>query len=96
MSKTRRDIEYLRDIEEAIGRALEYTAGLTWEEYLRDYKTQDAVVRNLELMGEATKNLSDEFREQYPEIPWHNISGTRDRLIQHYFGINQEVVWQIV
>jgi len=96
MSKSGRDIDFLHDIEDAITRALEYTNGLTWDGYLQDHKTQDAVVRNMEVLGEATKNLSDEFREQYPDIPWRDMSGTRDRLIHHYFGINQEIVWQIV
>jgi uncharacterized protein with HEPN domain len=96
MSKTRRDLDYLRDIEDAIGRILDYTAGLTWVEYLQDYKTQDAVVHNLEVIGEATKSLSDEIRSQYPNIPWRDMTGTRDRLTHHYFGINQEIVWQIV
>ena len=96
MSKNRRERDFLLDIEEAIRRILEYTAGMNWDEYLRDYKTQDAVVRNLEVIGEATKNLSDEFLIQHPGIPWRDMAGTRDRLAHHYFGINQEIVWQIV
>jgi uncharacterized protein with HEPN domain len=96
MSDVRRDRDYLLDIEDAIGRILEYTVGMTWEDFLSDYKTQDAVVRNLEVMGEATKNLSDEFRRSQPEISWREIAGTRDRLMHHYFGINQEIVWHIV
>ncbi|MBE0408945.1 MAG: DUF86 domain-containing protein [Anaerolineales bacterium] len=96
MSKGRRELDFLRDIEDAIERILDYTTDFTWERYLRDYKTQDAVVRNLEVIGEATKNLSDEFRVKYPEIPWQEMAGTMDRLMHHYFGINQEIVWQIV
>jgi uncharacterized protein with HEPN domain len=96
MSRLRRELDYLYDIEDAIDRALEYTRGMSWEEYLQDKRTQDAVVRNLEVIGEATKNLPDEFRDQYPDIPWRDMSGTRDRLTHHYFGINHEIVWQIV
>jgi uncharacterized protein with HEPN domain len=96
MSRSRRNLDYLIDIQDAIDRSLEYTSGLTWEEYLKDRKTQDAVVRNLEVLGEATKNISDDLRLQFPQIPWREMSGTRDRLIHHYFGINQEIVWQIV
>ena len=96
MSKNRRDRDFLLDIEDAINRILEYTSGMNWNEYLRDYKTQDAVVRNLEVIGEATKNISDEFRNQHPGIPWQDMAGTGDRLTHHYFGINQEIVWQIV
>lgn len=84
------------DIEEAIRRILEYTEGISWEEYLRDFNTQDAVVRNLEVIGEATKNLSVEFRNQHPGIPWRDMAGARDRLTHHYFGVNREIVWQIV
>jgi uncharacterized protein with HEPN domain len=93
--KSRQDLDLLYDIQWAIDRAIEYTRGMTWENYLADYKTQDAVVHNLEILGEATKSLSEEIRHQYPAIPWRNIAGTRDRLIHHYFGINQEIVWQI-
>jgi uncharacterized protein with HEPN domain len=53
-------------------------------------------VRNLEVIGEATKNLSDGFRRRHPDVPWRDMAGTRDRLTHHYFGINQEIVWQIV
>ena len=59
MPKNRREQDSLRDIEDAIRRILEYTEGMNWDEYLRDYKTQDAVVRNLEVIGEATKSLSE-------------------------------------
>ncbi len=96
MSKIRRDLDYLRDIDEAIGRILEYTAGFTWVEYLGDIKTQDAVIHNLEVIGEATKSLSDDIRSRHPEVPWRDMMGTRDRLTHHYFGINQEIVWQII
>lgn len=96
MSKNRRERDFLLDIEDAIHRIAQYTASMSWDEYRKDYKTQDAVVRNLEVIGEAAKNLPDEFREQYPDIPWRDMAGTRDRLTHHYFGINQEIVWQIV
>jgi uncharacterized protein with HEPN domain len=96
MSKSRRNLDYLLDIQDAIERALEYTNGLTWDEYLHDNKTQDAVVRNLEVLGETTKNISDDLRIEYPAVPWRDMSGTRDRLVHHYFGISQEIVWQIV
>ena len=96
MSKSRRDQDFVLDIQEAIQRILEYTAGMDWERFIIDYKTQDAVVRNLEIIGEAAKNISDDLRQQYPEIPWKDMAGTRDRLMHHYFGVNQEIVWQIV
>ena len=63
---------------------------------MADVKTQDAVTRNLEILGEATKNLSEEFRARYSHIPWKNMAGVHNRLIHHYFGINLDIVWQIV
>src|SRR3546814_19114476 len=59
-------------------------------------RTQDAVVRNLEILGEAAKRLSPEFRAHHPQIEWSQIAGMRDRLIHHYFGVNWEIVWNVV
>ena len=94
MSK-RRDQDYLGDIREAMQSMAAYTAGMTFEQFLKDSKTQDAVVRNLEVIGEATKNLSSRLRKAYPQIPWKDLAGVRDKMIHHYFGINYEIVWMI-
>ena len=91
----RSDREFLTDIREAINRIQQYTAGMTYEEFVRDTKTQDAVLRNLEIIGEAVKNLSRSLREEYPSVPWKSMAGVRDRLIHHYFGVSLDVVWQI-
>lgn len=88
--------ETLSDILEAIRRIQDYISDMDYHAFLRDLKTRDAVLRNLEVIGEASKNIKDDFREQYPEIPWKEMSGVRDKLIHHYFGINFEVVWEIV
>ncbi len=95
MSK-RTDQEFLGDIREALQRSMLYVAGMAYETFVVDTKTQDAVIRNLEILGEATKNLSEELRAKYPSVPWRNMAGARDRLIHHYFGINLDIVWQIV
>jgi uncharacterized protein with HEPN domain len=94
MSK-RRDPDYLSDIREAIQRILIYTADLTYQQFMEDTKTQDAVVRNLEVIGEATKNLSANLRKSHPDLPWKDLMGMRDKMIHHYFGINYEIVWTI-
>ncbi len=91
MSK-RRDLDCLNDIQEAIGRILSYTADMTYKQFMEDIKTQDAVVRNLEIIGEATKNLSVSARKAYPKVPWKELMGMRDKMIHHYFGINYEIV----
>ena len=64
--------------------------------FARDTKTQDAVIRNIEIIGEAAKNMPEPVKEDSPSIPWKQITGTRDRLIHDYFGTNLDIVWQIV
>jgi uncharacterized protein with HEPN domain len=64
--------------------------------FLRDRKTQDAVIRNLEVVGEAVKNLSQQFRDQHPQVPWKRVAGMRDLLIHRYFGVKLETVWEVV
>lgn len=87
---------YLEDMLVAAGRAIAYCEGKTFDEFLRDTKTQDAVVRNLEIFGEAVKKLSDEVRQAQKNVPWTNIAGMRDRLIHNYFGVNWDIVWNVV
>lgn len=95
MSK-RADVQFLADSKEAILRINAYTEELNYEQFLQDKKTQDAVVRNLEIIGEAAKNISEELKDRYPQIPWKDLAAVRDKLIHHYFGVNFEIVWNIV
>ena len=87
---------YLNDIWEAILKIEKYTKGLSYEEFLNNMMVIDAVVRNLEIIGEATKNLSKEIKSQYPEIPWKEMAGIRDKLIHEYFGIDLDIVWKTI
>lgn len=91
----RTDADFLTDIQEAISRIKNYTTGITYANFLADTKTQDAVIRNLEIIGEATKNLSGDLRDLYREVPWKSMAGIRDRLIHDYFGVNLDIVWQV-
>ncbi|HLP62463.1 MAG TPA: DUF86 domain-containing protein [Candidatus Deferrimicrobium sp.] len=86
----------MSDILEAIKRIRDYILDMDYNSFLDDMKTRDAVVRNLEIIGEASKNIKDDFRNQYPDVPWKEMAGVRDKLIHHYFGINFEVVWTII
>ncbi len=91
----RADKEFLADIKEAIQRINVYVVNLSYDEFLEDKKTQDAVVRNLEITGEAAKNISEELKSRHPQIPWKDIAGLRDKLVHHYFGVNLDIVWNI-
>jgi uncharacterized protein with HEPN domain len=88
-------LSFLQDMLEAAKRILVYTGGMTFAEFQQDFKTQDAVLRNLEVLGEAAKNIPEQIYLKYPTLPWREMAGTRDRLIHHYFGINLDVVWGI-
>ena len=72
-----------------------YVANMDYGVFTKDSKTQDAVVRNLEIIGEAVKKLSFEIKEANPDVPWKIIAATRDRLIHEYFGINIDIIWEI-
>ena len=76
-------------------RVVTYTKGMSYEEFMADPRTQDAVVRNLEVIGEAVKGLSDDTRAQNPHIPWKGMAGMRDKMIHHYFGISYDIVWTV-
>jgi len=86
----------LQDIRDAITSIIEYTQTMEYDDLLGDRRTQDAVIRNLEVIGEAVKLLSKETRNSYPEVPWHAIAGMRNKLIHEYFGINLDIVWEVI
>jgi Uncharacterized conserved protein len=95
MSK-RGDRELLIDMLESIRRVQMYVDGLGYQDFINDLKTQDAVIRALEILGEASKRMSPSIKSQFPDIPWKLMAGMRDKLIHEYFGVNLDVVWEVV
>ncbi len=87
---------YLEDILEAINRIEEYTRSLSFEEFAKNNLVIDAVVRNLEIIGEACRSLPEEIRQKNPDIEWRKIIGLRNILIHQYFGIDIDILWDIV
>jgi uncharacterized protein with HEPN domain len=87
---------YLEDVSEAIGRVARYVSGFSREAFSADERTLDAVVRNLEIIGEAIKKVPEDIRSSNPAIEWQKIAGLRDILIHEYFGIDIEIIWDIV
>ena len=87
---------YLLHILESINLIEKYSQGLTYAEFLKNPMIQDAILRRLEVIGEAVKKLSDDLKKKYPEIPWRDIAGMRDKLIHHYFGVDLKIVWNTI
>ena len=87
---------YLEDIISSCNKILEYTKGLSKESFLKNSLVIDAVIRNIEIIGEATKQLPSQFKVEHSNIPWREISGIRDVMIHGYFGVDLDLVWDVV
>ena len=87
---------YLNDIRSACEKILRYTKGLALDTFLSDEKTFDAVVRNLEVLGEAAKHIPPQVRTQHPQIEWRKIAGMRDVVAHRYFGIDEDILWDVI
>lgn len=86
----------LEDIRSAIARIERYTSGLQREHFVADEKTIDAVARNLEIIGEAVRWVPSDFKHQHADIPWEQIAGLRNRIVHDYFGLDLEIIWQVL
>lgn len=90
------DSVYLRHIIDAINRIEEYTEGVNQRDFISSNLIQDGVIRQIQIIGEATKRLSEKIIDKYRDIPWKDMAGMRDKLIHDYFGIDVEAVWKTV
>ena len=88
--------QYIDDILEAIGYIREYTKGMSYTAFESDIKTQHAVIRNLEIIGESARVLPDEVKVKAPQIEWHKIVALRNILIHEYFGVNLKIIWDVI
>lgn len=94
MKPDRHYSDYVEDMIEAANKAADFVQGMSEAQFLADEKTQFAVVRALEIIGEAAKKVPSEVKAKHPDLPWKEISGMRDKLVHDYFGVNASVVWR--
>ena len=85
----------VEDILESCHKIMDYTKDVSFEEFIADTKTVDAVIRNFEIIGEAANRLPEEFKDLHPNIDWFRIRGFRNRIVHDYFGIDYSIVWQV-
>jgi uncharacterized protein with HEPN domain len=90
------DAVYLKHILDAIHRIEEYTQNIEYKDFIENHLIQDGVIRQIEIIGEAVKRLSNEIREKYTDVPWKDIVGMRNKLIHNYFGVDVDAVWETV
>jgi len=87
---------YIKDILENMKRADRFVEGMNYQDFVKDKKTSFAVIRCIEIMGEAAKHVPEEIRQKYPQVPWKDIAGMRDKVIHEYFGVNLKRVWLVL
>jgi hypothetical protein len=97
MSERRKSmLIFINDVLDSIEKIEKYCQDVTYDQFIADEKTRDAVLRNLEIIGEAVKNIPDSIKERFTEIAWKSITGMRNKLIHEYFGVSFSVVWETI
>jgi len=86
----------IEDILESLELISEYTRSMNYKNWKKDRKTIDAVIRNLEVIGEAATHIPDDIQDQYPDVPWYQMKGMRNLLIHEYFGVDLDVLWRTI
>jgi uncharacterized protein with HEPN domain len=89
-------LPFVKDILDSIEKIGKFTTAMEYDQFLEDTKTQDAVIRNLEVIGEATKNIPEVIRDKFGDVPWKSITGMRDKLIHEYWGVSFSIVWETI
>ncbi len=89
------DLVYIRHIQDAIDKILKYIGDYSYGDFEKDEKTADAVIRNIEIIGEAANKCSDKFKEENPGVPWRRMIGARNKMIHDYMGVMMDIVWGI-
>src|SRR5260221_14406980 len=93
---TRDYSDYFSDMYDAVCSAENFIAGISYDDFVRDSKTIYAVIRALEIIGEASSKIPEDIRKKYPALPWNEMKGMRNKLIHEYFGVNVKVIWKTV
>jgi uncharacterized protein with HEPN domain len=93
---SRNVLVYIKDILQNMRDAEQFIQGMTYEQFVADKKTMNAVLRSIEVIGEAAQRVPDDVRAQYPQIPWKEMAGMRDKVIHLYFSVDNETVWLVV
>lgn len=96
MPKSRDAKLYLQDIASSISKINEYVKNMNFDDFANDHKTIDAIIRNLEIVGEAVKNLPKEIKTKHKDVPWNEICGMRNKVIHEYWGVDEEILWKTI
>jgi len=88
--------DYIEDVIEAMNNAIKFVEDISYNKFIRDIKTTYAAIRAIEIIGEAVKNIPQEIRQKYTDIPWRDMAGMRDKVIHAYFGVRIERIWEFI